>query len=193
MEAILEKIKIGTIKNVNPSIIISNKSNAKALEVAKKYNVKSQFLDDEGRKGANWEFDRKIVNCLDENNVRPENGLICLAGFMRIISKEFVQMYRWAIMNIHPALLPSFSGLNAQKQALEFGTKITGCTVHFVDEGVDTGPIIIQASVEVMDNDTIDSLADRILEQEHIVYPEAVKLFAEKRLSIEGRRVKIQL
>ena len=193
MEAILEKIKIGTIKNVNPSIIISNKSNAKALEVAKKYNVKSQFLDDEGRKGANWEFDRKIVNCLDENNVRPENGLICLAGFMRIISKEFVQMYRWAIMNIHPALLPSFSGLNAQKQALEFGAKITGCTVHFVDEGVDTGPIIIQASVEVMDNDTIDSLADRILEQEHIVYPEAVKFFAEKRLSIEGRRVKIQL
>ena len=165
MEAILEKIKIGTIKNVNPSIIISNKSNAKALEAAKKYNVKSQFLDDEGRKGANWEYDRKIVNCLDENNVRPENGLICLAGFMRIISKEFVQMYRWAIMNIHPALLPSFSGLNAQKQALEFGAKITGCTVHFVDESVDTGPIIIQASVEVMDNDTIDSLADRILER----------------------------
>ena len=193
MEKILEKINIGIIKNVNPSIVISNKSNAKALEVAKKYNIKSLFLDDEGKKGANWEYDRKIVNCLNENNVRPENGLICLAGFMRIISKEFVQMYRRTMMNIHPALLPSFSGLNAQKQALEYGAKITGCTVHFVDEGVDTGPIIIQSSVEVKDNDTIDSLADRILQQEHRIYPEAVKLFAENKLSIEGRRVKIQL
>lgn len=94
-------------------------------------------------------------------------------------------------MNIHPALLPSFPGLNAQRQALEYGAKVSGCTVHFVDEGVDTGPIIIQASVEVKDDDTVDSLAARILEQEHRIYPEAVRLFAEGKLSIEGRRVKV--
>lgn len=192
MEAILRKIKDGTIKNVNPSVVISNKPNARALEIAKKHGVNTIFIDDGGKKGANWDYDKKIVDCLQENNVTPENGLICLAGFMRIISKEFVQKYRWRIMNIHPALLPSFPGLNAQKQALEYGAKVSGCTVHFVDEGVDTGPIIIQAAVEVKDDDTVDSLAARILEQEHKVYPEAVRLFAEGKLSIEGRRVKIQ-
>jgi len=191
MEAILQKIKEGSIKNVKPSVVISNRSSARALEIAKQYGVNAVFIDDEGKKGANWEYDRKIVDCLQENQVTPENGLVCLAGFMRIISKEFVQKYRWRIMNIHPALLPSFPGLNVQKQALEYGAKISGCTVHFVDEGVDTGPIIIQASVEVKDNDTVDSLAARILEQEHSIYPEAVRLFAEGKLSIEGRRVKI--
>ncbi len=191
MEAILQKIKEGSIKNVKPCVVISNKSNARALEIAKQYGVNAVFIDDEGKKGASWEYDRKIVDCLQENQVTPENGLVCLAGFMRIISKEFVQKYRWRIMNIHPALLPSFPGLNVQKQALEYGAKISGCTVHFVDEGVDTGPIIIQASVEVKDDDTADSLAARILEQEHSIYPEAVRLFAEGKLSIEGRRVKI--
>ena len=111
---------------------------------------------------------------------------------MHIISKEFIQRYRWRIMNIHPALLPSFLGLNAQKQALEYGVKVTGCSVHFVDEGVDTGPIIMQASVEVKNNDTVDTLAARILEQEHRIYPEAVRLFAEGKLAIEGRKVKIR-
>jgi len=191
MEAILQKIKERAIKNVKPCVVISNRSNARALEIAKQYGVNAVFIDDEGKKGASWEYDRKIVDCLQENQVTPENGLVCLAGFMRIISKEFVQKYRWRIMNIHPALLPSFPGLNVQKQALEYGAKISGCTVHFVDEGVDTGPIIIQASVEVKDNDTVDSLAARILEQEHSIYPEAVRLFAEGKLSIEGRRVKI--
>jgi phosphoribosylglycinamide formyltransferase-1 len=192
MEAILEKIKDGSIKNVKSSVVISNKSNARALEIAKQYNVNAVFIDDEGKKGASWEYDKKIVNCLQENNVTPENGLICLAGFMRIISKEFVQKYRWRMMNIHPALLPSFQGLNAQRQALEYGMKISGCTVHFVDEGVDTGPIIIQASVEVKEDDTVDSLSARILEQEHRIYPEAVRLFAEGKLSIDGRRVKVR-
>ena len=162
MEAILQKIKEGAIKNVKPCVVISNRSNARALEIAKQYGVNAVFIDDEGKKGANWEYDRKIVDCLQENQVTPENGLVCLAGFMRIISKEFVQKYRWRVMNIHPALLPSFPGLNAQRQALEYGAKISGCTVHFVDEGVDTGPIIIQASVEVKDSDTVDSLASRI-------------------------------
>jgi phosphoribosylglycinamide formyltransferase-1 len=192
MEAILGNIKNGSIKNVKPSVVISNRSNARALEIAKQYNVNAVFIDDEGKKGVSWEYDEKIVKCLQENNVTPENGLICLAGFMRIISKEFVQKYRWRMMNIHPALLPSFPGLNAQRQAFEYGMKITGCTVHFVDEGVDTGPIIIQASVEVKEDDTVDSLSARILEQEHRIYPEAVRLFAEGKLSIEGRRVKVR-
>lgn len=192
MEAILQKIKSGTIKNVNPSVVISNKSNARALEVAKEYNVNSVFIDDEGEKGASWEYDRKILDYLQKKNITPENGLICLAGFMRIISREFVQKYRWCILNIHPALLPSFPGLNAQRQALEYGMKISGCTVHFVGEGVDTGPIIIQAPVEVKDDDTVDSLTVRILEQEHRIYPEAVRLFSEGKLSIDGRKVKIR-
>jgi phosphoribosylglycinamide formyltransferase-1 len=191
MESILQKIKEGKIKNVTPCVVISNAAGARALEIAKQYNVNAVFIDDQGKKGANWDYDKKIVDCLQENGVTPENGLVCLAGFMRIISKEFVHKYRWRMMNVHPALLPSFMGLDAQKQALEYGVKITGCTVHFVDEGVDTGPIIIQASVEVKDNDTVDSLASRILEQEHRIYPEAVRLFAEGKLSIEGRRVKI--
>ena len=192
MEAILQKIKSGTIKNVNPSVVISNKSNARALEVAKEYNVNSVFIDDEGKKGASWEYDRKILDYLQKKNITPENGLICLAGFMRIISREFVQKYRWCILNIHPALLPSFPGLNAQRQALEYGMKISGCTVHFVGEDVDTGPIIIQAPVEVKDDDTVDSLTVRILEQEHRIYPEAVRLFSEGKLSIDGRKVKIR-
>ncbi|MFQ5941631.1 MAG: phosphoribosylglycinamide formyltransferase [Nitrososphaerales archaeon] len=191
MEAILKNIRDGTIKNVKPSVVIGNKSNAKALEIAKHYSVNSVFIDDEGKKGASWDYDKKIISCLQENKVTPENGLICLAGFMRIISKEFVLKYRWRIMNIHPALLPSFPGLHAQKDALEYGTKVTGCTVHFVGEGIDTGPIIIQESVEVKGDDTEDSLAARILEQEHRIYPEAVKLFAEEKLAIDGRKVKI--
>jgi len=192
MESILQNIKEGVIKNVDPRVVISNKAGVRALEIARQYNVNAVFIDDEGKKGgANWDYDKKIVDCLQENSVTPENGLVCLAGFMRIISKEFVHKYRWRMMNIHPALLPSFMGLNAQKQALEYGVKISGCTVHFVDEGVDTGPIIIQACVEVKDDDTVDSLASRILEQEHRIYPEAIRLFGEGKLSIEGRRVKI--
>lgn len=192
MEAILKKIKDGTITNVKACVVISNRADARALEIAKQYDVNAVFIDDGGKRGASWEYDKKIVECLNENNVTPENGLVCLAGFMRIISKEFVQKYRWCVMNIHPALLPSFPGLNAQKQALEYGVKVSGCTVHFVDEGVDTGPIIIQACVEVKADDTVDTLAARILEHEHRIYAEAVRLFAENRLSIDGRRVKIR-
>jgi len=191
MESILDRIKDGTIKNVRPSVVISNRQDARALEVAKQHGVDTVFIDDEGRKGASWDYDRKIDKCLRDHNVTPESGLICLAGFMRILSKELVQHYKGRILNIHPALLPSFKGLNAQKQALEYGVKITGCTVHFIDEGVDTGPIIIQAPVEVKDDDTAETLAARILEYEHKIYPEAVRLFADGKLSIDGRRVKV--
>jgi phosphoribosylglycinamide formyltransferase-1 len=110
---------------------------------------------------------------------------------MRIISREFVRQYRMRIMNIHPALLPAFPGLNAQKQALDYGVKISGCTVHFVDEGVDSGPVILQKAVPVTEGDNEESLSARILEQEHKLYPEAVRLFCEERIKIEGRRVSI--
>lgn len=193
MEAILRSIRDGTIKGVVPKVVISNRPNVRALDVARHYNVDTQVIDDNGKKGADWEYDKRIVECLKERDVRPDNGLVCLAGFMRIMSKEFVQLYRWRVMNIHPSLLPAFPGLNAQRQALEYGVKITGCTVHFIDEGVDTGPIILQEAVEVRDDDDVESLASRILEKEHEIYPRAVRLFAEGRLRVEGRRVRIIL
>ncbi len=193
MEAILRSIRDGTIKGVVPKVVISNRPNVRALDVARHYNVDTQVIDDNGKKGADWEYDKRIVKCLQERDVRPDNGLVCLAGFMRIMSKEFVQLYRWRVMNIHPSLLPAFPGLNAQRQALEYGVKITGCTVHFIDEGVDTGPIILQEAVEVRDDDDVESLASRILEKEHEIYPRAVRLFAEGRLRVEGRRVRIIL
>jgi len=189
MEAILNSIKIGFISNVEPKVVISNRPNVRALDIAKQYNVPAIVIDDGGKKGRDWDYDKRIVQCLQEHDVRPDNGLVCLAGFMRILSKEFVNMYKYRIMNIHPSLLPSFPGLNAQRQALEYGVKVTGCTVHFVDEGIDTGPIILQRAVDVMDDDTVDTLAERILKREHEIYPLAIKLFAENRLRIEGRRV----
>ncbi len=192
MESILSRIKDGTIKNVKPCVVISNKSDARALQIAKQQGVDTVFIDDEGKKGANWDYDKKIEQCLKDHDVTPENGLICLAGFMRILSKELVHCYKGRILNIHPSLLPSFKGLNAQKQALEYGVKISGCTVHFIDEDVDTGPIIIQAPVEVKEYDTPETLAARILAYEHKIYPEAVRLFAEGRLSVNGRKVSIR-
>jgi phosphoribosylglycinamide formyltransferase-1 len=128
---------------------------------------------------------------LTKNGVTPKNGLVCLAGFMRIISPEFVKKYKNRIINIHPALLPSFPGLDAQKQAVDYGSKYSGVTVHFVDSGVDTGPIILQKVVKVEDDDTEETLSKRILTKEHQAYPEAVRLFAEKKIKISGRKTKI--
>ena len=145
-----------------------------------------------GLKGDRWEYDKKIVSVLTKYDVTPKNGLICLAGFMRIISPQFIRKYKNRIMNIHPALLPSFPGLHAQLQAVKYGAKYSGCTVHFVDDGVDTGPVIIQAVVKVKDNDTEKTLSKRILAKEHQMYPEAVRLFAEKKIRISGRRTIIK-
>jgi phosphoribosylglycinamide formyltransferase-1 len=128
---------------------------------------------------------------LTEYGVTPQSGLVCLAGFMKIVSPEFVRRYRMRIMNIHPALLPAFPGLHAQKQALDYGVKVSGCTVHFVDEGIDSGPVILQKAVPVIEEDNEDSLSARILEQEHELYPKAVELFCEGRIKIQGRRVSI--
>ena len=187
MENILKSIKKNKIP-VNPAIVISNKSDAKGLEIAKKLGVKTEIVESNGLKGGNWEYDSKLVAVLKKYEVTPQNGLICLAGFMRIMSPKFIKHYKGRILNIHPAILPSFPGLHSQKQALDYGVKYTGCTVHFVDEGVDTGPIILQSIVKVKDDDTEESLSKRILKQEHKIYPMAVKMFAKGKIKITGRK-----
>ena len=190
MESILKAIKKQKIP-INPAIVISNKSNAKGLAIAKKMGVQTVVIDSSKYKGKRLQFDKEIIATLRKYNVTPTNGLVCLAGFMRIISPHFIKEYKNKILNIHPALLPAFPGLDAQKQAMEFGAKYSGCTVHFVDEGVDTGPIIIQEIVKIENKDTEKTLTKKILTKEHEIYPKAVELFAKKKLSIKGRRVRI--
>ena len=187
MESILKSIKRQKIP-IRPAVVISNKADAKGIEIAKRLGVKTEIVQSKEFKGSRWEYDKKIISILTKYGVTPSNGLVCLAGFMRIISPEFVNKYKNRIMNIHPALLPSFPGINSQKQALEYGAKYSGCTVHFVDSGMDTGLIIIQAVVKINDNDTEESLSRKILRKEHKVYPEAVNLFARKRIRISGRK-----
>ncbi|MGE5706032.1 MAG: phosphoribosylglycinamide formyltransferase [Nitrososphaerales archaeon] len=188
MKAILSSILSGNLKNVNPAVVISNRKDAIGLEVAKNnFNIPTEIVLSNGKKG--WDYDKEIVSKLRSYNVLPSNGLTCLAGYMKIISTEFVNEYKFRIMNIHPALLPSFRGLHAQKQALDYGVKVSGCTVHFVNDEVDTGPIILQQAVNVYTTDTEEDISNRILELEHKLYPQAVKLFAENKLKVEGRKV----
>ncbi|MDQ4066771.1 MAG: phosphoribosylglycinamide formyltransferase [Thermoproteota archaeon] len=190
MDAILAAIKSGRIRNAKPCIVISNRPGIAGLKIAsEKYEVPTKVIPSDGLKG--WHYDQNVVTVLHEHGVTPESGLVCLAGFMRIISREFVRQYRMRIMNIHPALLPAFPGLHAQKQALDYGVKVSGCTVHFVDEGLDSGPVILQKAVPVIEGDNEESLSARILEQEHELYPEAVRLYCERRIKINGRRVSI--
>ena len=190
MESILKAIKKKKIP-INPAVVISNKPNAKGLAIAKKMGIQTEVIESSKYKGKRLEYDKKIISTLKKYKVTPSNGLVCLAGFMRIISPYFIKEYKNKILNIHPALLPAFPGLDAQKQAIEFGSKFSGCTVHFVDEGVDTGPIIIQEIVKINSNDTEKSLSKKILVKEHEIYPKAVELFAKKKISIKGRKVKI--
>ncbi|QLH11215.1 phosphoribosylglycinamide formyltransferase [Nitrosarchaeum sp. AC2] len=187
MESILKAIKRKKIP-INPAIIISNKPDAKGLKIAQKMGIKTEVIESKNFKGSRLDYDKKIISTLEKHGVTPKNGLICLAGFMRIISPEFVKKYKNRIINIHPALLPSFPGLDAQKQAIDNGAKYSGCTVHFVDSGVDTGPIILQLVIKVRNNDTEKTLSKRILAKEHKAYPEAVRLFAENRIKIVGRK-----
>jgi phosphoribosylglycinamide formyltransferase-1 len=187
MESILKAIKRKKIP-INVAVIISNKSNVKGLKIAEKLGIDTEVIESKNFKGSRSEYDKKIISTLIKYGVTPKNGLVCLAGFMRIISPEFVKKYRNKIINIHPALLPSFTGLDSQKQALEYGAKYSGCTVHFVDSGMDTGPIIIQAVVKIKENDTETLLSKRILKEEHRIYPEAVNLFARKKIKVSGRR-----
>ncbi|HZT35368.1 MAG TPA: phosphoribosylglycinamide formyltransferase [Nitrososphaera sp.] len=190
MDAILAAAKAGRIPGAKPKIVISNKPDAAGLKTAsEKYGVPTKVIPAEGLKG--WDYDRKLVAALEDAGVTPEDGLVCLAGFMRIISSEFIMHFEMRILNIHPALLPSFPGLHAQKQAIDYGVKVSGCTVHFVDAGIDSGPVILQRTVPVTEGDTEETLSARILEQEHQAYPEAVRLFTEGRLKVEGRKVRV--
>lgn len=189
MESILKAIKKQKIP-IRPSVVISNNPDAKGLKIAQKLGVKTEIIQSKGFVGTRWQYDQKIISVLEKYGVTPKNGLVCLAGFMRIISPEFIQKYKNHILNIHPAILPAFPGLHAQKQALDYGVKYSGCTVHFVDSGVDTGPIILQAIVPIKDNDTEESLSKKILAKEHKAYVQAIKLVAEGKIKISGRKIR---
>lgn len=184
--ALLKNIEKGVLKNCQIAVVFSNNPNAKGLEYAAEAGIKTIVIPSKNRSDR-VEYDKEIINALSEYNI----DLICLAGYMRIVTEELVEAYKNKIINIHPALLPSFPGLHAQKQALDYGVKVSGCTVHFVDGGMDTGPIILQKTVPVYDNDTEDTLSARILEQEHTAYSEAVALYAAGRLKVSGRNVEI--
>ncbi len=189
LDALLEAIDRRYINNGTARVVITNNPTAPALDIAKKHNVPTSVLDDKGLPKKSLQYDQKTIQLLEQHGVKPGEGLILLAGYFRILTPEFVGLYDRRILNIHPSLLPAFPGLNAQKQALDHGAKVTGCTVHFVDKGVDTGPIILQAAVPVSDEDTVETLSQRILREEHRLYPEAVRLFTEGALQIKERRV----
>lgn len=190
MDAILTAIRQGHMPQAQPVLVLSNLPEARGLAIAReKFGLHTEVLVSNDLKG--WEYDKNVMTLLQKYEISPTNGLICLAGFMRLLSPQFVSLFRNRIINIHPSLLPSFPGLHAQRQALEYGVKISGCTVHFVDKGLDTGPIIIQKSTPVLPSDTEGSLSDRILIDEHLVYPEAIKLITEDRVKISGRMVLI--
>ena len=172
LQAIMDRIADGYLP-LEIAVVISDKPDAFALERAQKADIKTVAVERKALEAEGCE-------------------LVVLAGFMRILSADFVNKWQHKIINIHPALLPSFPGLHGQKQAVDYGVKFSGCTVHFVDAGTDSGPIILQKVVPVMDDDTEDTLADRILVQEHIAMPEALKLWAEGKLTIEGRKVKVK-
>jgi phosphoribosylglycinamide formyltransferase-1 len=180
-EAIARNAQAGKIP-AQIAVVISNKEEALGLATARNMGLATRFIPSKGKERE--AFDREVVAVLKEFQV----DLVCLAGFMRILSPYFIREFPGRILNIHPALLPCFPGVDAQKQALDYGVKFTGCTVHIVDEGVDTGPIVCQAVVPVLDDDTAETLAARILKEEHRVYSEAVCLLLEDRIRIEGRR-----
>ncbi len=183
LQAIIDAIEQNRI-SAKIGVVISDNPEAAALQRVQKYNIPTVCI--ERKKFADKQaFEQAIICELQRYNAE----LIVLAGFMRILSSYFIHSFAGKIMNIHPALLPAFPGLNAQQQAIEYGAKLSGCTVHFVDEGMDTGPIILQQAVPVYSEDTVDTLAQRILRQEHIIYPQAIQLYIEGRLHIKGRKV----
>ena len=187
LQAIIDAIEAGQVQ-ARIVAVISNKKDAVALERARKHGIKDLFVDPKpfaGRPDSREAYDRALLEILQQHDVE----LVLLAGYMKIVTAVLVNAYANRMMNIHPSLLPSFPGLDVQKKAIDWGCKLAGCTVHFVTEGVDEGPIIIQAAVPILDEDTPETLAARILVQEHKIYPRAVQLFAEGRLRVDGRRV----
>jgi phosphoribosylglycinamide formyltransferase-1 len=185
LQSIIENIKSGYLKT-EISVVISDNKNAYGLERAKKSNIPYETVDFKSFE-KRTDYDRHVVSILNRYDVE----LVILAGYMKVVTGIFVNAFKDRIMNIHPALLPSFPGLHVQKKAIDYGAKFSGCTVHFVDEGVDTGPIIVQAVVPIFDDDTEESLAIRILRQEYKIFPLAIKLYTENRLKIEAKRVVI--
>jgi phosphoribosylglycinamide formyltransferase-1 len=186
LQSIIDNIEKGSLSAVI-QIVISNNPDAHGITRAKKHSLPVAILNHQNFKSRE-DFDLELINNLRNNKVQ----LVVLAGFMRILTPVFLQAFPQRILNIHPALLPAFPGTHVQKQALEYGAKFSGCTVHFVDESVDTGPIIIQSVLPVYDDDTEETLAARILNEEHRIYPQAIQFYADGKIEIEGRRVKIK-
>ena len=181
--AIADNIDSGRIPGARIAVVISNRPEAPGIEIARRRGLDARVIPSKGKQRE--EHDREVVAALKEKRVE----LVCLAGYMRLLSAWFVQQFPNRVLNIHPALLPSFPGLEGQKQALEYGVKVSGCTVHFVDEQLDHGAIIVQKAVPVYDSDDEHTLAERILEQEHIAYSEAIRIVLEGNYEIAGRRV----
>jgi phosphoribosylglycinamide formyltransferase-1 len=181
-EAIARNVLSGALP-ARIAVVVSNREDAAGLERARTVGLETRAIPSKGKDRD--AYDREVVALLREREVE----IVCLAGFMRLLGPYFVRAFPGRILNIHPALLPAFPGLDAQKQALEYGVKFTGCTVHLVDEGVDTGPILCQAVVPVLDDDSVETLSVRILKEEHRIYSEAIRLVVENRIRVEGRRV----
>ncbi len=182
-EALAESLVAGRIPNAEIAIVVSNREGAPGIQRAESRGIKTRVIPSKGLERE--AYDRQVVAVLQERKV----DLICLAGYMRLLSPYFVATFPNRILNIHPSLLPSFPGLESQRQALEYGVKFAGCTVHFVDENMDAGPIVLQAVVPVLDQDTEATLSEKILKEEHRIYSEAAKIVLEGKYKIEGRRV----
>jgi phosphoribosylglycinamide formyltransferase-1 len=181
--ALADSVNAGRIPNAEIALVLSNREGAAGIDRARERGLPTRVISSKGLERE--AYDRQVVAALQEAKV----GLICLAGYMRLLSPYFVAAFPNRILNIHPSLLPSFPGLESQRQALEYGVKFAGCTVHFVDENLDAGPIVLQAIVEVKDNDTDATLSERILKEEHRIYTEAVKIILAGNFKISGRRV----
>jgi phosphoribosylglycinamide formyltransferase-1 len=186
MIAIVEAVQSGSIPGSEVTVVLSDKKSAQGLERAKERGIETVVVARNGR--PREEHDAEIIAELKKRNVE----LVCLAGYMRLLSSDFVRAFPDKIINIHPSLLPAFPGLDAQRQAIEYGVKVSGCTVHFVDDDLDHGAIILQKTVAVQDEDTPETLSARILEQEHALYVEALKLIAGRKIEIDGRRALIK-
>ena len=182
--AIADSIDAGRIPNARISIVISNKADAPGIATARARSLNTVVIPSKGK--PREEHDREVVSALKQNGVE----LVCLAGYMRLLSPWFVQQFPQRILNIHPSLLPAFPGLEAQEQAFAYGVKVSGCTVHFVDEELDHGAIIVQKTVSVLDDDDEHTLAARILEQEHLAYTEAIRIVLDGKFEIAGRRLR---
>jgi phosphoribosylglycinamide formyltransferase-1 len=186
MAALVTAMRDGSVP-ADPAVVVSNVSSAQGLRTAEEWGIATAVIDHRSVTPREV-HERAMIDVLDDHGV----DIVCLAGYMRRLSPVFVEAFAGRVLNVHPALLPSFPGLDAQKAALAYGVKIAGCTVHLVDEKVDHGPIVLQAEVPVLDDDTVESLAARILEREHVVYPQALALLAAGRLEIDGRRVRLR-